>query len=510
MVREQAQVARIAEETRAWLTRVVAGGAQSPKPATGAPLDNAQLVRAIEDRYGKDRTFSIPILMTLALTGRLGAHGWQHVRPLPFELAALPPQFFGALRLPVVSYALPALIAIGQAIHDHAPSKNWMRRKLRDAVAARTLDRLTALQPSNGGFLEATPLTSFVTMSLASMKRCDHLVARRGVEFLRSSIREDGSYAIDTNLATWLSTQAVVALGHDHWTRDARCARALSEWLLQQQHRVRHPYTNAAPGGWAWTNLPGGVPDADDTAGALLALRLLDANNLDAVSQGIEWLLDLQNSDGGIPTFCKGWGTLPFDRSGADLTAHALRAWCAWRKELSLPLARRVERAIDTALGFLARTQRADGAWVPLWFGNEHVPDETNPTYGTARVLIALREIAASGIRVAPVLIARGITWLVNAQKADGSWGGDAHAPSSIEETALSVEALAIDQPDAAEKGARWLAAKIANGQWREASPIGFYFARLWYFERLYPLIHTTGALRAMLNGRAACAAARL
>ena len=36
-----------------------------------------------------------------------------------------------------------------------------------------------------------------------------------------------------------------------------------------------HPYTNADPGGWAWTNLPGGVPDADDTPGAILALLQL-------------------------------------------------------------------------------------------------------------------------------------------------------------------------------------------------------------------------------------------
>ena len=32
-----------------------------------------------------------------------------------------------------------------------------------------------------------------------------------------------------------------------------------------------------------------------------------------------------------------------------------------------------------------------------------------------------------------------------------------------------------------------------------EPSPIGFYFAKLWYFERLYPLIFTVAAL-----GRAA------
>jgi squalene-hopene/tetraprenyl-beta-curcumene cyclase len=29
-----------------------------------------------------------------------------------------------------------------------------------------------------------------------------------------------------------------------------------------------------------------------------------------------------------------------------------------------------------------------------------------------------------------------------------------------------------------------------------EPSPIGFYFAKLWYFERLYPLIFTVAALR--------------
>ncbi len=44
------------------------------------------------------------------------------------------------------------------------------------------------------------------------------------------------------------------------------------------------------------------------------------------------WLLDLQNRDGGWPTFCRGWGTLPFDRSSCDLTAHALRALSKWLK----------------------------------------------------------------------------------------------------------------------------------------------------------------------------------
>src|SRR5204862_7200645 len=142
-------------------------------------------------------------------------------------------------------------------------------------------------------------------------------------------------------------------------------------------YRQRHPYTNSAPGGWAWTNLPGGVPDADDTAGALLALKSLAVRNAEgtqAAVAGVKWLLDLQNRDGGIPTFCRGWGKLPFDRSGSDLTAHALRAlsrWAGrktttWVKELRFepPRLRRVElsvgeidRASKRALAYLARQQ---------------------------------------------------------------------------------------------------------------------------------------------------------
>jgi squalene-hopene/tetraprenyl-beta-curcumene cyclase len=469
-------------------TSIVAGAAGYLRRNAG-PLD--QLVPAIEKLYGQDRTFSVPITMTLALSGRLGPDGWRQVRPLPFELAALPRAVFAAMGLPVVSYALPALIAIGQVIHHHAPRWNPIRR----LVGRPTLDRLTRLQPANGGFLEATPLTSFVTMSLAAMELSAHPVARRGVEFLRTSARPDGSWPIDTNLATWVTTLAVKALRYQPGILSQSQRAVLRAWLLGQQHQLPHSYTGAAPGGWAWTDLPGGVPDADDTAGALLALRELggpDPELRPAGIAGVQWLLDLQNRDGGMPTFCRGWGRLPFDRGTPEITAHAARAWRAWMSDLPLNLAERTRAALNRASRFLSASQREDGAWIPLWFGNEHAPHDQNPVYGTAQVLFGLgATVHLDGIRQ------RGWHFLQQQQNPDAGWGGALNTPSTVEETALAIEALS-DDPSSANpvaRGAHWLIQRMEHNSSMQPAPIGLYFARLWYAERLYPLVFAVAAL---------------
>jgi squalene-hopene/tetraprenyl-beta-curcumene cyclase len=469
-------------------------------------IDPDKLSCAIIARYGKDRTFSVPILTMCALAGRLGSgrDAWRQVIPLPFELAACPHQLFAALRLPVVSYALPALIAIGQARHVHAPSRNPLARMIRNATRQKTLRVLTEIQPTSGGFLEATPLTSFVTMSLAGSGQAQHVVTQRGLEFLLQSQRADGSWPIDTNLATWCTTLAVEALPSSQLST---FNSQLLQWLLHQQYRVEHPYTHAAPGGWAWTDLSGGVPDADDTAGALLALAKLRSpdsgcsnDEIDhAAEAGIRWLLALQNRDGGIPTFCRGWGALPFDRSSPDITAHALRVWTEWRHLLDGSVDRAMRAARFRALTYLQRSQQSDGSWVPLWFGNEQAPDDENRIYGTSRVVKALAHHDGNS-----ELLPRSISFLVSAQNADGSWGGAQNIAGTMEETALAVEALAetlngnpgSDVGASVARGTRWLMERVESGQWREPSAIGFYFAKLWYFEKLYPLIFTVGALR--------------
>jgi len=461
-------------------------------------LDADAIARTVIARYGKDKTFSVPILMLCTIGGTMGVDAWRRVLPLPFELAALPRSWFGAVGLPVVSYALPALIAIGFTRFKNAPPAWWSPlRWLRALLWRRIRPMLKTLQPGSGGYLEATPLTSFVTMALAAAGEKDHPCIPGAVEFLKRSIRDDGSWPIDTNLATWGTTLACKALG----STDA-CIR---QWLLGQQYQVTHPFTNAAPGGWAWTDLPGGVPDADDTAGALIALYETRAESGDstAMAAGITWLLDLQNRDGGLPTFCRGWGALPFDRSSPELTAHALLAWWLWLPDLSHDLQKRVKHATRHALNYLRKTQRADGSWVPLWFGNEHAKDEENPVYGTAQVVAYLCGCAALSEQCAE-LIERGAAYLERTQKADGSWGGDAEAPASIEETAVALHALCrTGFPTRSERvgklvlrAAAWLLHATQNGTHFPAAPIGLYFARLWYHERLYPVIWTLQALQ--------------
>ncbi len=460
---------------------------------------------AIRRRYGKDRTFSVPILMTCALARLVP---WKEVPRLPFEAAALPQSWYRFARMPVVSYALPALIAIGQCIHHHRGTWNPITGPLRWLAKKRTLRVLRNVQPTSGGYLEATPLTSFVVMAVSSIrgrKSSDspkQQVIDAGVEFLVRSVRSDGSWPIDTNLATWVTTLSVNALAVAGDLESLDTKEPILAWLLGQQHKERHPYTGADPGGWAWTDLPGGVPDCDDTPGAVLATMRLRSSiiaklNIDATLDcepehaARDWLVGLQNRDGGFPTFCRGWGQLPFDRSGSDLTAHTLRFIRVYRDPI-LGGERNTAKECLRALAYLTREQRQDGSWLPLWFGNQHAKDDINPVYGTSRVLAAYRDL---GMKDSPES-QRGVTYLLSVQNADGGWGGDKGCPSSVEETALAVEVLLDLSPgEAVQRGVAWLVEAVESGRFRDPSPIGFYFAKLWYFEKLYPLIFTVAAL---------------
>lgn len=482
-------------------------------------------LQGLRERYGIDKTFVVPIMTNLALAGLVE---WREIDTLPFELACVPQSWYRFVGMPVVSYAIPALVAIGQAQFFHAPPRNPISRLIRWLSITRSLAVLQRMQPESGGYLEATPLTSFVVMSLASVSvessRAEQII-REGVKFLYDSMRPDGSWPIDTNLATWNTTLAINALaGAGEDVAELLGPKCL-DWLLSCQHTKRHAFTGANPGGFGWSDLSGAVPDADDTPSAMLALNAYSRLSLEA----LWWLTRLRNRNGGWPTFCRGWGKLPFDRSGVDLTAHALRAiFLFFGKNPTADPNFNIRKyvAFKQGLKFIEQNQHADGSWSPLWFGNQDHPNEDNPVYGTAKVLMAYRDL---GLMDAPEA-QRGVAWLVANQNEDGGWGSGVwemrnaefggrnggeqnlksevcNLESSVEETALAVEALLaaiapspqspVPSPSrpAVEKGLNWLIDRVESGQHRQPAPIGFYFAKLWYYERLYPLTFTVAAL---------------
>ncbi|MGL6226648.1 MAG: prenyltransferase/squalene oxidase repeat-containing protein [Thermoguttaceae bacterium] len=537
-------------------------------------------IQGIQSRYGRDKTFYVPIMMNTALAGLVS---WKEVPALPFEWACFPQSVFHWLKLPVVSYAIPALVAIGRTIHHHHPSRNVLLRKIRGWAQDRTLKKVEQMQPESGGFLEATPLTSFVIMGLAASGLGSHTVVEKGVQFLIDSARNDGSWPIDTNLATWVSTLSVNALtarGFDSLESEEEEVLAdqqFLDWIIACQHREPHPFTGAKPGGWAWTPLSGGVPDCDDTPGALLALSVFEqyrrrktgtqsgvtsSERKDATSEqteptseqavvlGLRWLLGLQNRDGGWPTFSRGWNRFPFDRSSVDLTAHAIRSLLAWRTLLRgsgrdpETLIPRMEIAIRNGVQFLLTSQEADGCWLPLWFGNQHHAREDNPLYGTAKVLKALEQLRECGDlcrskqkRIETAII-MGLRFVVENQNSDGGFGCRNHltpkvggdplrrmksslkthshfhpqSHSSVEETALVLDALTPflqeecflgEVPELTglyETAVHWLIEQVETDRFVLSAPIGLYFTKLWYDEKLYPIIFTVSALGQALS----------
>jgi squalene-hopene/tetraprenyl-beta-curcumene cyclase len=99
------------------------------------------------------------------------------------------------------------------------------------------------------------------------------------------------------------------------------------------------------------------------------------------------------------------------------------------------------------------------------------------------------------------LMLVRALRWLEGAQNVDGGWGGAPGTPSAIEETSLAVQALATAHSSALaaplNRGVDWLVRHTEHGKRLSASPIGLYFARLWYYEDLYPLIFSAAALMA-------------
>ena len=470
---------------------------------SGIDIHSEAVAKAVLDHYGSDFTFSVPILTMCAFCGVWPGNNVENVPQLPFELSLFPRSFYRLLNLNVVSYAIPALVAVGIAIFKHKKKKNFLMKRIRQASIRKAMVALERMMPESGGFLEAIPLTAFVSLCLVKSGFRESKVVKNGIGFLQRTQRPDGGWPIDVDLSLWTSSLAVKALGDNLFPLlNAGQREALATHFLSVQNKTAHPFNGASPGGWGWTHFSGSVSDGDDTPGAILALiRLSETTGTRydrEVEVGCDWLLKLQNGDGGFPTFTKGWGKLPFDRSCSDLTGHAVLAVSKAIDYLDGAVSERkrsrYRKLVWKAVRYLQINQQENGALLPLWFGNQLVQGHTNPVYGTARVTAYLND-AVTGEWMSEKLkkdiseiIERGTHYLLAVQNEDGSWGGDRNIPGSMEETALALAAIIpSSEKQRIAEGFNWLDQRYQS-EGLKASPIGLYFASLWYHEKMYPL----------------------
>jgi hypothetical protein len=201
------------------------------------------------------------------------------------------------------------------------------------------------------------------------------------------------------------------------------------------------------------------IPDADDTAVALLLLHDLG----ERVDPSV--LKAFQAADGSFVSF-------PYERhSSVGVNVHVLHALAR------VPGYPDPDIAIEAIVDYLA-DQHNGLYWLDKW----HI----SPLYATSHVLVALRDLPEQHARAATTMVERSREWLRQSQNADGSWGF--YGQPTAEETAYGLLGLAADNQLSQRDVARCAAAAAYLEHWRTA---GTSHPPLWIDKCLYlpPLI---------------------
>jgi squalene-hopene/tetraprenyl-beta-curcumene cyclase len=392
-------------------------------------------------------------------------------------------------------------------------------RALRRHALERAEQWIVARQEKDGSWGGIQPPWVYSLMALHALGRPvdDPVLARGLAGWTRFTIEEPTPDGPVRRLEAcqspvWDTALALVALGDAGRTRsDPRVQRAV-DWVLGEEIRVRGDWAvqrpRLAPGGWAFEFDNDLYPDVDDTAEVVLGLNRVGAGDAPAVERGIQWVVGMQCCDGGWAAFdAENTSRLPLalpfcdfgavtDPPSADVTAHVI--------EMLGVLGRGESAPARAGLEWLLRAQEPDGSWFGRW-GANHV-------YGTGAALAA---VAALGDGQGQRAVRRGVTWLEEYQNLDGGWGEDLRSyrdpalrgrgPSTASQTAwalLGLVAVGETGSVSVRRGVRWLVdTQRADGTWDEAAYTGTGFPGDFYINyHLYRLVFPISALARYLR----------
>ncbi|TVY04188.1 terpene cyclase/mutase family protein [Cohnella terricola] len=321
----------------------------------------------------------------------------------------------------------------------------------------------------------------------------------------------DGMTIQNSPSAVWDTALLSYALQESGTEEHHLAIQQASSYLLALQHSKLGDWSrhnpNPVPGGWGFSESNTINPDVDDTTAALRAIRSLarsDSTFRESWNLGLNWVLSMQNQDGGWPAFEKnvdkelltwvaidGAKSAAIDPSEADLTGRTL--------EYLGNSAGFDERQLFVKRGtqWLADHQEEDGSWYGRW-GICYI-------YGTWAALTGLTAVIRSPERNES--IRKGADWLLRIQNADGGWGESCSSDrlrryvplgeSTPSQTAWALDALIAvhSQPtDAMNRGIRRLISSLHEDRWAVSYPTGaglpgHFYVHYHSYKYIWPLL---------------------
>ncbi len=392
--------------------------------------------------------------------------------------------------------------------------ENWAPRPFRARARQRALAwTLTRMGP--GGLGGIYPAMANAVMALHTLGYSeDHPKMAEGwkeIELL--GIEEADTFRMQPCFAPiWDTSLAMNALVESGLPGNHPALLNAAAWLVQGQilrrgdWQVKRP--NLPAGGWPFQFRNDFYPDTDDTAMVLMAIkkvRLPDRADIrQVIKVGLGWFLGMQSESGG-------WGSfdadntrfllnhIPFADHGAlldppteDLAGRGLETLGTYGETAAHPEAAR-------ALAFIKETQCADGSWYGRW--------GVNYIYGTWSVL---RGLQAIGENMNAPYVRRAVRWLEEHQNVDGGWGetllsyadpalaGKGESiPSQTAWALLGLLAAGEARSPAVARGIRYLVeTQRPDGSWDDPRWNGTGFPRIFFLKyHLYPVYFPLWAL---------------
>lgn len=338
-------------------------------------------------------------------------------------------------------------------------------------------------------YFSSTFLMIFAFLSLGYSKKDPIIInAIKGLKAMKSNI-DHHTHIQYTTANVWNTSLISYTLKEAGLPITDPVVVKADQYLLDKQHYKFGDWlihnSVGSPGGWGFSHINTINPDVDDTTASLRAIsQLVPSSTLYryAWDKGVQWALSMQNDDGGWPAFEKNvdkkWLHLLPIEGGRFLLTDPSSADLTGRTLEFLGNYTNIPKnhpAIKRGVNWLLDRQKKDGSWYGRW-GICYI-------YGT---WAAITGLIASGVAANEKVIEKAKNWLIKIQNEDGGWGescksdlNECYIPlgaSNITQTAWALDTLIAiaDKPtQEIEAGITHLLSSYGKNDWTSNYPVG-------------------------------------